>query len=279
MKKQYKNSNYEIYSDGKCYSNLSKKFLTPSTTKYPTYNLTLDGKKKKVYIHRMVAESFLPKVEGKNLINHKDGNTKNYNLSNLEWVTPQENAKHALANGLTPIGNQTINRFISNLDGEEWREIDNFPLYLISNYGRVMNHKTKRLLKPALSNHGYLEVSLWKNNKGITKQIHQLVYQNFSQDKNLNGYVINHKDGIKTNNSFYNLEKVTYSENNYHATYVIKTNKSAKPVQQLNVFNNLIEEFPSIAEASRKTNIKNISRAIKTKRMAGGYYWKFKENN
>ena len=49
MKKRYLNTSYIIYDDGRCYSELSNKFLTPQmSARYPTYNLTLNGKKKKV---------------------------------------------------------------------------------------------------------------------------------------------------------------------------------------------------------------------------------------
>lgn len=52
------------------------------------------------YIHRLVAEAFLDKVEGKDQVNHIDGNPLNNNLSNLEWVTPEENRNHARGMGL-----------------------------------------------------------------------------------------------------------------------------------------------------------------------------------
>jgi hypothetical protein len=53
------------------------------------------AKKSKSYkIHRLVAEAFLPKIEGKNHINHKDFDKKNNNISNLEWCTAQENIAH-----------------------------------------------------------------------------------------------------------------------------------------------------------------------------------------
>ena len=50
-------------------------------------------------VHRVVAESFLPNPEGKREVNHIDGNTKNNALSNLEWVTPSENMRHAYQRG------------------------------------------------------------------------------------------------------------------------------------------------------------------------------------
>lgn len=278
--KFYLQTKYEIYEDGRCFSYLSNKFLTPQmSNKYPTYNLIINGKKKKTYVHRMVAEAFLSHDENHNIVNHKDGDTHNFNVNNLEWVTPQENSKHACVNGLTPKGDQTINRFTANLPNENWFEVKGFPLYIISSCGRIMNHKTKRLLKQAISAHGYYEVSLYKHNKGYTKQIHQLVYSNGNNDYNLQGYVINHKDGNKLNNNLDNLEKITYKENNLHAVYNIKTNCCTKAVEQIDQNNHTIQQFVSVAQASRETKISNIARAARTGRTAGGYYWRYITNN
>jgi hypothetical protein len=46
-------------------------------------------------IHRLVAEAFIPNPDGKPQINHIDGNNQNNSISNLEWVTNEENAYKA----------------------------------------------------------------------------------------------------------------------------------------------------------------------------------------
>lgn len=58
------------------------------------------NKHRPIYIHRLLAQTFIPNPENKIEVNHKDGNTKNNDLSNLEWVTKSENQLHAYKIGL-----------------------------------------------------------------------------------------------------------------------------------------------------------------------------------
>lgn len=51
--------------------------------------------KKRITIHRLVALHFIKPVAGKNYINHKDANTHNNHVSNLEWCTQSENKKYS----------------------------------------------------------------------------------------------------------------------------------------------------------------------------------------
>lgn len=60
------------------------------------------GRKGKRMIHRLVAETFLPRVEGKVHVNHKNLIKTDNRVSNLEWVTHAENMQHAHDNGAFP---------------------------------------------------------------------------------------------------------------------------------------------------------------------------------
>lgn len=60
------------------------------------------------FVHRLIAEAFIPAIEGKEDINHRDGDKNNNTPSNLEWVTPIENNHHAWENGFFD-GNLKLN--------------------------------------------------------------------------------------------------------------------------------------------------------------------------
>lgn len=67
---------------------------------YLVTDLYQGGKRRTVRVHRLVAEAFIPNPECKPEVNHKDGNKRNNNVSNLEYVTKKENCHHAWSNGL-----------------------------------------------------------------------------------------------------------------------------------------------------------------------------------
>lgn len=94
-------TSYFITQDGKCYNSKTNKYLKGQENyknHYISFNLTMpDGSKKRCYAHRLVAIAYIPNSDiNKTQINHIDGNKKNNNVDNLEWVTPQENSQHSL---------------------------------------------------------------------------------------------------------------------------------------------------------------------------------------
>ena len=62
---------------------------------YRVVSLTKNGRKKDKKVHRLVAFAFVPTIDGKDYVNHKDGDKLNNYAGNLEWVTRGENNSHA----------------------------------------------------------------------------------------------------------------------------------------------------------------------------------------
>ena len=69
-----------------------EKILTPCVDKKGYLFVSLHGKQLRV--HRLVALAFLPREEGKDIINHKDENKQNNAVWNLEWCTPSYNLNY-----------------------------------------------------------------------------------------------------------------------------------------------------------------------------------------
>ena len=138
---------------------------------------------------------------------------------------------------------------------EIFRDIDGFEKYYsVSNLGNVKSKKRDIILKPLLGTMGYLYVNLYKNKIGKHYFIHRLVCQSF-HDNPLNKKCVNHLDGDRLNNVFYNLEWATYSENNMHAYRVLGRKTNGRKVAKIDNHNNVIEIYRSAREAGRKNNV------------------------
>ena len=96
---------------------------------------------------------------------------------------------------------------------EIWKEVKDYEGYKISNLGNVKS-KTGRLLKPCKSANGYLVLGLGKGDKRKTKSIHQLLAIAFlGHTPNGMKLVVDHINGIKTDNRLINLQVITNRHN------------------------------------------------------------------
>ena len=70
--------------------------VTPSLKRgYHRIRLCKEGSKCFFFVHRLVADAFIPNIENKPTINHKDGIRNNNVVSNLEWATFHEQIVHS----------------------------------------------------------------------------------------------------------------------------------------------------------------------------------------
>ena len=173
---------------------------------------------------------------------------------------------------------------------EEWKTIPEYPNYSVSNLGRVRNDLTGQFLKPAkcVSTKGcsgkYYQVLLYRGSKATRKlfMIHRLVANAFISNPD-DLPEVNHLDGNGFNNSVENLEWVSYSENLTHAYRVLNRNfgfaggpKRVVRVEDGHIFNSLHEA----AQSCGLKSLNGLQSCLKgTRHTAGGYHWKYLEDN
>lgn len=106
------NSIYHVSTHGRIYVEPQKRWCVPNNSfsnikehikKLSNNNskkywrvliLYKNGTRKNESVHRLVAQAFVTKIDGKEYVNHIDGDKDNNHFSNLEWVTNQENIDH-----------------------------------------------------------------------------------------------------------------------------------------------------------------------------------------
>ena len=92
---------YWISRDGRIWNSLTQRYIKASAKPngYMQVNLQCgDGRRKKEYLHRLVAITYLDNPDHLPEVDHIDGDRSNNNVSNLRWVTRSENCRNKTDN-------------------------------------------------------------------------------------------------------------------------------------------------------------------------------------
>lgn len=89
---------YEASHKGEIRNKKTGKILHQFLGKDGYLRIQIAGKTR--LVHRIIADTYLRKIDEKNFVNHMDGDKQNNNVGNLEWVTRSENMVHAYTHGL-----------------------------------------------------------------------------------------------------------------------------------------------------------------------------------
>lgn len=153
-RKKYTTKDYEITKNGEIINihNGHKRVLQPNSKGY--LRVMINGKN--LFVHRLVAEKYVPNPENKPQVNHIDGNKLNNHYTNLEWVSNQENRNHAIEHGLHTSGDNCswsklnsdkvkfIRKHKNDISINEFVELFNVSRSAIS---EVINFKTWKNVK------------------------------------------------------------------------------------------------------------------------------------
>lgn len=237
---------------------------------YKSVTLSKNNIKKTVNIHNIVAENFIGKPSIVCVVNHKNENKLDNNISNLEYVSYRYNTMYSMTS------NRKINK--KSYDLTEFVTIPGYTKYMVSQNGDIYSLYIKRLCCYTILPNGYCKIKLMSDT-GIYKDlyIHVLVamaYLNYNPSKDT---VINHLDGNKGNNKLDNLQIVTPSENMIHSVKLNYDKIFRRSVYYINTEGSVIQ-YKSAKEASINTGIDNSSILKSCKsisKLAGNIKWHF----
>ena len=118
-------NDYEITRDGQIINKITGHILKPQLNNRGYFRVCIGGQF--YFVHRLVAEKYVPNPLNKPHVNHIDGiKTHNFD-TNLEWVDNSENKQHAVDTHLIPTGEKCS---WSKLTAEDVRYIrDNYPAF------------------------------------------------------------------------------------------------------------------------------------------------------
>jgi hypothetical protein len=100
---------YSAEEDGRIFSHKTNEYLTPNyNRRYLKYTLCKDGVRKDKDVHRLIALTFIPNPDNKPFIDHIDKDKHNNKVTNLRWVTPEENSANLPIYRTNTTGEQNI---------------------------------------------------------------------------------------------------------------------------------------------------------------------------
>jgi hypothetical protein len=138
---------------------------------------------------------------------------------------------------------------------EEYKVIDGFSKYEVSNMGNVRNRLTGKCLKQGLNNGGYYHVSLVSDcKKSKTLRVHRLVAGAFIDNPH-NKKIVDHINNVRNDNRRENLRWATNHENGANQKMSKNNTSGYKGLRYDTSFNKWVVDLPYNSFGSRYTKL------------------------
>lgn len=141
-------SRYKVSTEGRVWSTYHGKIMRQQmcSTRYPAVGLrTDDGKYRRAYVHRLVAQAFLPNPNGYDTVDHINEDHMDARVCNLRWMSEKGNREAYMKNhgywynpdAWHPGKPKKRYPCPDDTAEETWKNCIDFPDYFVSNQGRV----------------------------------------------------------------------------------------------------------------------------------------------
>lgn len=267
---------------------------------YYTITLCKNNIHKVIYIHKLVAENFIPNPHNYNVINHKDENKLNNNVNNLEWCTTNYNLNYGTRNercSQNQIRKPVLQFNQKGILVKKWESINSVKninlkpsliskcckekVYLAYNYIWIYENEYNSMTDIQFKNNieYRIKMNIISNKSVKMYNINGEYIKTFKSIKEGSEYI--HSDTSKISNCCSGKIKTVKGyvwryENDNINKYDFTHNTTSKIILQYDKEMNFIKEWESQASIKKELNL-NIQKALKNKvKTAGGYIWRYK---